>query len=136
MNLSSDAAFSNSIGFYPLLSPDGSITDPLTGGVITADSPDYLSTARSLAEIAGFSRFAANSTSEQFNEMEATLSQGYWAPIVITDTGSRSLLYSSFASSPDQAQHFRVGSNSLLQFEDLPLVGSDFDWNDVKVTLA
>lgn len=136
MNLSSDAGYSNSIGFYPLIAPDGSIKDPLTGDVITSDSTIYLSTARSLAERAGFSRFGANSTSEKLIELDATLSEGYWAPIVITDTGSRSLLYSSFASSPDQAQHFRVGSNSFLQFEDLPLVGSDFDWNDVKVTLA
>ena len=136
MNLSSDAAFANSIGFYPLLTPDGSIKDPITGDVITSDSAVYLSTAKRLAEQAGFSGFGANSTSEQIIETKLTLSPGLWAPIVQTDTGSETVLYSSFNSQTDLAQHFRTNDNSSLLFEDLSLAVSDFDSNDVKVELV
>lgn len=136
MELSSDAAFANSIGFYPLNAPDGSITDPVTGQLLSVDHAQYLSTARRLAAKSGFTAFEARSSSGQVIAAAAKLAEGLWAPIVLTETGSTSILYSSFASAVDQAQHFRVDGNSLLQFEDLPLGGSDFDWDDAVVRLV
>lgn len=135
MELASDAAFANSIGFYPLNALDGSIMDPVTGAVLASDSTQYLSTARLLAANAGFTAFEAQSSSNQSINMAAKLAEGYWAPIVITETGAESILYTPFASQVDQAQHFRVSSGTLLQFEDLPLATSDSDYNDIVATL-
>jgi hypothetical protein len=136
LQLSSDAAYANAIGFYPLASVDGTIEDPVTGAKITSDDRRYFETARQLAEQSGFVSFAPNSTAEAPITATKQLATGYWAPIVKTTIGPDKVNhYTPFASQTDLAQHFRIGTGNLLEFEDLPLAQTDLDFNDVNIRI-
>ncbi|WP_338430540.1 Ig-like domain-containing protein [Synechococcus elongatus IITB3] len=131
-NISSNAAFSNTVGFYAVEDRLGRIRDPFSGELVSPNDPGYAALAQQNA-VSGLS--IDNSSSSQ----SITLVGGeLYAPFLqVMESPTVSRTYFSFlGANPDQADHILFSEgNNLFQFED-SFSSGDADFNDLQFRIS
>ncbi|MEB3338042.1 MAG: DUF4114 domain-containing protein, partial [Leptolyngbyaceae bacterium] len=137
-----EAAFNNYVGFYRVNNPDGAITDPLTGAVLTPGQVGYIQAAVS-SRVAGIDLTVNNQGTATYT---GTFEAGsIFVPFIIANGRPDAILDSNPANdpavyfpflgaNPGNTDHIRLLGNNIFGFEDLPM-GGDKDYNDVIVAI-
>ena len=137
-----EAAFDNTVDFYQVSSPDGSVVDPETGETIAPGESGYAQAA--LANRVGLSLATDNGGSSQFTTELA--GGAIYAPVIVVNSNFDPLVdgnpnndpnvYFTFAEANiDGFDHVQNSSENVFGFEDL-LGGGDEDFDDVTVTVS
>ena len=123
VNISIQAAFNNTGGFYRIDDDLGTVTDPLTGNTFTPGDD-------------GYAAAALNASISASDAVELLLDGGFpFAPYMLAN-GDESLFYSPFAqANPDGLDHVRDFGNGTFGFEDLFGLG-DADFNDFTIAVS
>lgn len=142
--VTSEAKFDNSVGFYVVQNEQGTVIDPLSGQAINPGDPGY-------AEAALRQRVSGLDLHRNTGSLPTQLNGGVLlAPYVIADGTVEEFLaenpgnlpgeelYAYFAyqgANPDKADHVRLLGNNQFGFEDL-WGGGDEDFNDLAFNLS
>ena len=123
VNISIQAAFNNTGGFYRIDDDLGTVTDPLTGNTFTPGDD-------------GYATAALNASISASDAVELLLDGGFpFAPYMLAN-GDENLFYCSFAqANPDGLDHVRDFGNGSFGFEDLFGLG-DADYNDFIIAAS
>ncbi|GAB1543217.1 hypothetical protein NUACC21_58910 [Scytonema sp. NUACC21] len=138
-DISSDALYNNSLGFYKVVNADGAVLDSLTGKLIYPDETSYAqvaleqrvlgvdlnrNTGKFVAQLEGGALYApyliANGTTQQYLNSEASNQKSDQTLQVFFNYGS---------ANSDKINHVKLLGNNQLGFEDT-LGGGDRDFND------
>ena len=139
-NISSEAAFDNTGGFYRVENVQGTVRD-ITGELLQPDDPGYAEAAIR-NRIVQFDRNGQVSGDTSFD--------GLLAPFVIANATPEEWLqenpdnllrigFESYAyfpyleANPDKYEHLVLLANNTFGFEDLPLSNTDSDYDDLII---
>ncbi|MEB3337039.1 MAG: DUF4114 domain-containing protein, partial [Leptolyngbyaceae bacterium] len=137
-----EARFNNTVGFYRVNNPEGAITDPLTGAVLTPGQGGYTEAALR-NRVAGIDLSVPNQgVTTATGQFEAG---SIFAPFIIVDGSLAAFLDDDTSNNPDvyfpylnanpgAVDHVRLLGNNLFGFEDLAN-GGDRDYNDLIVRI-
>ncbi|MGF1523533.1 MAG: DUF4114 domain-containing protein [Leptolyngbyaceae cyanobacterium] len=143
IEIDTEAAFSNTVGFYRIEDTNGAVRDPLTGALIDpSDQANYAQAAlRQTLEVSqGFS-FDADAENDEFVVSGGFLMASFiiadgTVEEFLTENPTNALLddtpaayFSVIGANPDGADHVRLLGDNTFGFEDLP-GGGDQDFND------
>jgi hypothetical protein len=124
----SNAAFSNTVGFYAVEDKQGRIIDPLSGQLVSPNAPNYAALA--LQNIVPGLKIDKTSTSQSVILPGGELYAPY-LQVVESPTLSRTY-FSYLGANPDKADHIIFSEeNNRFRFED-SLGGGDIDFNDLQ----
>ncbi|WP_368667618.1 DUF4114 domain-containing protein [Synechocystis sp. LEGE 06083] len=124
--ITSDASFGLSVGFYRVENQFGAITDPLTGQLLNPGDGNYQAVA-------------LQNTAAQFTVTAGTSNQvlqlaggSLFAPYLTVSQSDGNVFnyFSYLGANPDKADHIRVLGDTF-QFED-SFWGGDLDFNDLQ----
>ncbi len=117
-----DSNLENIAGLYPILDPNGTVIDPVTGNIITPGQTDYAEAAIAQSLENGV-QFDENSTGTT-----ATLNGGsIYAAYILAD--GQEAYFSFINANADGVDHVRLLGDNTLGFEDLPN-GGDNSFDD------
>ena len=136
LNVSGEALYDNTVGFYEVDNAQGTITDPITGNQLNpSDGQAYIELAIKLREPG----LNLNLDGQSSTTVKATLSGGQYGLFLVADGDLSSLeedftqVYSSFSeANSDKFQHIRSLGDNTLGIEDL-FNGGDNDFNDMVI---
>ena len=143
LEIDSEAAFSNTVGFYRIEDTNGAVRDPLTGALIDpSDQSNYAQAAlrQTLQVSQGFS-FDESSENDEFVVSGGFLLASFiiadgTVDEFLTENPTNTLVddtpaayFSVIGANPDGADHVRLLADNVFGFEDLP-GGGDQDFND------
>lgn len=124
--ITGDASFGLSVGFYRVENQFGAIADPLTGQLLNPGDGNYQAVA-------------LQNTAAQFTVTPSTTTQALeltggslFAPYLTVSQSDGNVFnyFSYLGANPDQADHIRVLGDTF-QFED-GFWGGDMDFNDLQ----
>ena len=136
LNVSGEALYDNTVGFYEIDNAQGTITDPITGNQLNpSDGQAYIELAIKLREPG----LNLNLDGQSSTTVKDTLSGGKYGLFIVADGDLSSLeedftqVYSSFSeANSDKFQHIRSLGDNILGIEDL-FNGGDNDFNDMVI---
>jgi hypothetical protein len=138
LDQTSDALFTNTVGFYRVEDVNGTVLDPLTGNAINPGDADYAAAAlrRSQTPSDGLS-FGIRDTAM----VTGSLNGGaLYAAFIVSDgtvaeglSGSKTVLFDFAAANPMGLDHVKRAGD-VYSFEDFP-GGFDLDFNDAVFTV-
>ena len=130
------AKYGTDLNFYVTVGDKGGVRDAVSGAILLPGDANYTKVAQS--NIANLGTFAG--------EDEKTISillkghkheRHHYAPIAtVNDSIYGQQIYFAFAAAnPDKKEHFKLGNDRTLAFEDMYNLG-DGDFNDIKISFS
>ena len=137
-----EAKFDNYVGFYAIEDKQGSVKDPLTGGMLKPGDNGYLQAA--LANRSELSLTSENGQTVQYSTEIATgkllstflVVDGTLEALLDGDTANDPTVYfNHIGANTDGKDHVRLLGDNAFGFEDLS-GGGDMDFNDVVIKMS
>ncbi|MGB7443027.1 MAG: cadherin-like domain-containing protein [Coleofasciculaceae cyanobacterium] len=131
-----EAQFDNTVGFYAVANEAGAVLDPVTGQLVNPGDANYAQIAieqRVSFELSVQDNGTANISGD-------FAGGSIFAPFLIVDasieaflSGGANAFFNYGAANFDGQDHIKLLADNTFGFEDIAGVGSDFDYNDVTI---
>lgn len=128
LSLAREASYNSSIGFYKILSIDGSVRDPISGNVFLPGDSGYKEAALS-NKVTNLTDLSIGNLQNTTNEIKINES-GMLAPYAIVSGADTYFAYA--AANADLIPHFKVLGTNIIGLEDLS-GGGDKDFDDIVI---
>jgi len=128
LSLAREASYNSSIGFYKILTIDGSVRDPISGNVFLPGDSGYKNAALS-NKVTNLKDLSIGNLQNTTNEIKINES-GMLAPYAIVNGADTYFAYG--AANADLIPHFKVLGTNIIGLEDL-YGGGDKDFDDVVI---
>ncbi|BAY10423.1 DUF4347 domain-containing protein [Calothrix sp. NIES-2098] len=138
--IKSEAAFNNTVGFYRIENPQGTVIDPTTGQSFNPGDAGYTLAAIRNSQAYGisFDRHSQGVSAKWqggYLYVPYIIANGTIAQLLDDNTNNDSLVYFIYRqANPDKVDHIRLLGDNTWGFEDLPQ-GGDLDFNDMVISL-
>ena len=130
------AKYGTDLNFYVTLGDKGGVRDAVSGAILLPGDANYTKIAQ--ANIANLGTFVGEDEKTISILLKDHSAKGlHYAPIAaVSDSIYGQQIYFAFAAAnPDQKEHFKLGNDRTLAFEDMYNLG-DGDFNDIKISFS
>ena len=130
------AKYGTDLNFYVTLGDKGGVRDAVSGAILLPGDVNYTKIAQS--NIANLGTFAGEDEKTISILLKDHSAKGlHYAPIAtVNDSIYGQQIYFAFAAAnPDKKEHFKLGTDRTLAFEDMYNLG-DGDFNDIKISFS
>ena len=130
------AKYGTDLNFYVTLGDKGGVKDAVSGAILLPGDANYTKVAQS--NIANLGTFAGEDEKTISILLKDHSAKGlHYAPIAtVNDSIYGQQIYFAFAAAnPDKKEHFKLGTDRTLAFEDMYNLG-DGDFNDIKISFS
>ena len=130
------AKYGTDLNFYVTLGDKGGVRDAVSGAILLPGDANYTKIAQS--NIANLGTFAGEDEKTISILLKDHSAKGlHYAPIAtVNDSIYGQQIYFAFAAAnPDKKEHFKLGNDRTLAFEDMYNLG-DGDFNDIKISFS
>lgn len=130
------AKYGTDLNFYVTLGDKGEVKDAVSGAILLPGDANYTKVAQS--NIANLGTFAGEDEKTISILLKDHSAKGLqYAPIAtVSDSIYGQQIYFAFpAANPDKKEHFKLGNDRTLAFEDMYNLG-DGDFNDIKISFS
>ena len=130
------AKYGTNLNFYVTLGDKGGVRDAVSGAILLPGDANYTKVAQS--NIANLGTFAGEDEKTISILLKDHSAKGlHYAPIAtVNDSIYGQQIYFAFAAAnPDKKEHFKLGTDRTLAFEDMYNLG-DGDFNDIKISFS
>jgi hypothetical protein len=130
------AKYGTDLNFYVTLGDKGGVKDAVSGAILLPGDANYTKVAQS--NITNLGTFAGEDEKTISILLKDHSAKGlHYAPIAtVNDSIYGQQIYFSFpAANPDKKEHFKLGNDRTLAFEDMYDLG-DGDFNDIKISFS
>jgi len=130
------AKYGTDLNFYVTLGDKGGVRDAVSGAILLPGDASYTKIAQS--NIANLGTFAGEDEKTISILLKDHSAKGlHYAPIAtVNDSIYGQQIYFAFAAAnPDKKEHFKLGNDRTLAFEDMYNLG-DGDFNDIKISFS
>lgn len=137
-----NAGYSNTVGFYTVEDAAGSVRDPLTGNVLSPEDAGYAKAA--IAQRIDMNLTGTNGELTTYTTQMATgsllstfiVSNGTVDALLDADTlNDPAVFFSQLGANSDRAEHVRLLADNTFGYEDI-IGGGDMDFNDMIVKVS
>ena len=130
------AKYGTDLNFYVTFGDKGGVKDAVSGAILLPGDANYTKVAQS--NIANLGTFAGEDEKTISILLKDHSAKGlHYAPIAtVNDSIYGQQIYFAFAAAnPDKKEHFKLGTDRTLAFEDMYNLG-DGDFNDIKISFS
>ena len=130
------AKYGTDLNFYVTVGDKGGVRDAVSGAILLPGDVNYTKIAQS--NIANLGTFAGEDEKTISILLKDHSAKGlHYAPIAtVNDSIYGQQIYFAFAAAnPDKKEHFKLGTDRTLAFEDMYNLG-DGDFNDIKISFS
>jgi len=130
------AKYGTDLNFYVTLGDKGGVKDAVSGAILLPGDANYTKVAQS--NITNLGTFAGEDEKTISILLKDHSAKGLqYAPIAtVSDSIYGQQIYFAFpAANPDNKEHFKLGNDRTLTFEDMYNLG-DGDFNDIKISFS
>ena len=130
------AKYGTDLNFYVTVGDKGGVRDAVSGAILLPGDANYTKIAQ--ANIANLGTFAGEDEKTISILLKDHSAKGlHYAPIAtVSDSIYGQQIYFAFAAAnPDNKEHFKLGNDRTLAFEDMYNLG-DGDFNDIKISFS
>ena len=130
------AKYGTDLNFYVTVGDKGGVRDAVSGAILLPGDANYTKIAQ--ANIANLGTFVGEDEKTISILLKDHSAKGlHYAPIAaVSDSIYGQQIYFAFAAAnPDQKEHFKLGNDRTLAFEDMYNLG-DGDFNDIKISFS
>ena len=130
------AKYGTDLNFYVTFGDKGGVRDAVSGAILLPGDANYTKIAQS--NIANLGTFAGEDEKTISILLKDHSAKGlHYAPIAtVNDSIYGQQIYFAFAAAnPDKKEHFKLGNDRTLAFEDMYNLG-DGDFNDIKISFS
>ena len=130
------AKYGTDLNFYVTVGDKGGVRDAVSGAILLPGDANYTKIAQS--NIANLGTFAGEDEKTISILLKDHSAKGlHYAPIAtVSDSIYGQQIYFAFAAAnPDNKEHFKLGNDRTLAFEDMYNLG-DGDFNDIKISFS
>ena len=130
------AKYGTDLNFYVTLGDKGGVRDAVSGAILLPGDANYTKIAQ--ANIANLGTFVGEDEKTISILLKDHSAKGlHYAPIAtVNDSIYGQQIYFAFAAAnPDKKEHFKLGNDRTLAFEDMYNLG-DGDFNDIKISFS
>lgn len=130
------AKYGTDLNFYVTLGDKGGVKDAVSGAILLPGDANYTKVAQS--NITNLGTFAGEDEKTISILLKDHSAKGLqYAPIAtVSDSIYGQQIYFAFpAANPDKKEHFKLGNDRTLTFEDMYNLG-DGDFNDIKISFS
>ncbi|MCX5966535.1 MAG: PA14 domain-containing protein [Cyanobacteria bacterium] len=134
LQMSREAGYNATVGFYQVRDVSGAVTDPLTGTILHPADDGYQQAALHRSNLLAPLSDLSTENHGGFSRELSISADGFFAPYVVVDTGNGSHTYFAFAeANADLLQHVQMAGDNTFVLEDL-FGGGDRDFDDSIVS--
>ena len=131
------AKYGTDLNFYVTVGDKGGVRDAVSGAILLPGDANYTKIAQ--ANIANLGTFVGEDEKTISILLKDHSAKGlhHYAPIAtVSDSIYGQQIYFAFAAAnPDNKEHFKLGNDRTLAFEDMYNLG-DGDFNDIKISFS
>ena len=130
------AKYGTDLNFYVTVGDKGGVRDALSGAILLPGDANYTKIAQ--ANIGNLGTFVGEDEKTISILLKDHSAKGlHYAPIAtVNDSIYGQQIYFAFAAAnPDNKEHFKLGNDRTLAFEDMYNLG-DGDFNDIKISFS
>jgi hypothetical protein len=130
------AAYGTNLNFYVTLGDKGAVRDAVSGAILLPGDANYTKIAQ--ANIANLGTFVGEDGKTISISLKDHSAKGlHYAPIATVDDSiyGQQIYFAFAAANPDNKEHFKLGNDRTLAFEDMYNLG-DGDFNDIKISFS
>ena len=130
------AKYGTDLNFYVTVGDKGGVRDAVSGAILLPGDANYTKIAQ--ANIANLGTFAGEDEKTISILLKDHSAKGlHYAPIATVDDSiyGQQIYFAFAAANPDNKEHFKLGNDRTLAFEDMYNLG-DGDFNDIKISFS